>query len=121
MSSHINPLLANFFGGSTNAVLEQQHITLLGELVSSAWNWNEWLRGSVVLLGDFQPVAYQYGDVFDPQRMEEFEAERSEKVPGHILATIGLGIEHLRARGGEAEPEHVFLCKAIVASEKLFE
>jgi hypothetical protein len=121
ITNHIHPLLAYFFGGSANAALEQQHITLLDELVSSAWDWNEWLRGSVVLLGDFQPVACQGGDVFDSQRMEEFEVKDGEKAPEHILATIGLGITQVRARGGDEKPEHIFLCKAIVASEKLFE
>jgi hypothetical protein len=120
-SDNLGPLLKCFFGPSASVVLEKQHITLINELVSLAWNLNSLLKGSIVILGDFRPMAYRYGSTFDVKYMSEFEGKRGEKIPEHILSTIGLGMTLLRARGGEEEPEQIILCKALVASEKLFE
>jgi hypothetical protein len=52
--------------------------------------------------------------------MVELEDKHIEQALGQILATIGLGMSHAFAgEGREEEPEQVFLCKALVASEKL--
>ncbi|KAG8737709.1 hypothetical protein FRC10_007908 [Ceratobasidium sp. 414] len=120
LSNGLNPLLKYFFEPSAGVALEQQHRALLKNLVSSAWNWNAFLKGSVVLLGDFQPVAYRYGDAFDPEHMLEFEAERDDKTPEYILSTIGLGMVLAYAEGGGNEPKTSVICKASVITEKVF-
>ncbi|QRV77750.1 50S ribosome-binding GTPase [Ceratobasidium sp. AG-Ba] len=91
MSEGIEPLLANFFQPSDNVTLEDHHIESIRELVAMAWDLNVFLKGVVVLLGDFIPVAYRYGRDFDPNLMSEFEDEPGRSPPSYILSTIGFG------------------------------
>lgn len=86
-----------------------------------AWDWNALLKGGVVLLGDFQPVAHQHGSPFKRELMSVFEPKRGGRDPEEMLSTIGLGLFLSRATGGEKEPEQVVICKVLVASEDLFE
>ncbi|KAF8606752.1 hypothetical protein BDV93DRAFT_604097 [Ceratobasidium sp. AG-I] len=120
MVDNIGPLLKGFFHPSMNATLTKQHIQLLNEVVSMACDWNEFLKGGIVLLGDFQPVAYRHNVAFKQELMQVFEPKRGGQEPEAILSTIALGLHLFRARGEDQEPEKVPLCKALIASDSVF-
>ncbi|KAG8740462.1 hypothetical protein FRC10_004289 [Ceratobasidium sp. 414] len=118
----LDVLFANFFGENKGVSLTELHQGELEKLVSLAWDWNHVLKGSVVVLGDFQPTAYESGVPFDPSHMAEFEPDkRSKKVPSTALCTIGLGLMASRSKDKGNVLDDVVVCKASVVTEYIYE
>ncbi|KAG8762597.1 hypothetical protein FRC11_008552 [Ceratobasidium sp. 423] len=93
----------------------KEYTKVLGKVIAKAEQLNRLLKGEVVLLGDFQLVAFPFGEAFRPEYMSEVNSR--PKKPNHpevILATIGLGLIKSYAIGGGRKPEEVVLRKAIV-------
>ncbi|KAG9103547.1 hypothetical protein FRC06_010032 [Ceratobasidium sp. 370] len=122
MTRDLNVLFANFFGERTSASLAELHKIELEKLVSLAWEWNHILKGSVIVLGDFQPTVYESGVPFDPSRMVDFEPDRkSKKVPSTALCTIGFGLMVSRSKDKGNVLDDVDVCKASVVTEHVYE
>ncbi|KAG9126353.1 hypothetical protein FRC07_003746 [Ceratobasidium sp. 392] len=115
-------LFAGFFDEDTNVSLEGSHDEELERLVSLAWDWNHILKGSVVMLGDFQPTVYDNGVPFDPSCMADFEPKKgSKKVPQTALCTIGLGLKVSRSKVKGSAVDDTIICKASVVTEHIYE
>lgn len=102
-------------------MLEQQHLDRLQRLVQTAWDWNSTLKGEVIMLGDFYQTAYVPSSRFDPTLMNEFEPNSRKPPVETILGTLGLGLISLRAVGGGRQPETTVVCKALVATNSLYD
>lgn len=114
-------MLKSLFGQQTEFTLAEEQNKQFHEIVSSAWDWNEVLKGSVILLGDFQPVAYANGSPFNHLRMEEFERNKTDKsVPSVAICTIGLGLMVTRSKVKGDAPEEEVVSQAIVVTEQRY-
>lgn len=121
VTTNINALLKAYFGEQADIKLAEEENKLLDHIVSSAWDWNQVLRGSVIVLGDFQPRAYANGVPFDSHLMAEFEPGRDKKVvPDIAICTIGLGlvVSRPKVKGGILEEETVY--QALVVTERRY-
>lgn len=115
-------LLKGVYGQQTGLKLTERQCDRLREFVTLAWDWNEVLKGSVIFLGDFQPVAYANGSPFNPTRMEEFERDKAEKRdPEVAMCTIGLGLTVSRSKVKGDVPEEEVVCRASVVTERRYE
>ncbi|KAG8740460.1 hypothetical protein FRC10_004287 [Ceratobasidium sp. 414] len=118
----LDVLFANFFDENKGVSLADLHDKELEKLVSLAWDWNRTLKGSVVVLGDFQPIAYESGVLFDPNRMVDFEPDRkSKKVPSTALCTIGFGLMVSRSKDKGNILDDMVVCKATMVTEHAYE
>ncbi|CAE6411944.1 unnamed protein product [Rhizoctonia solani] len=115
----IKTLAQAFFGPDQDVQLEPTHSGQVEKLMHMAWDWNEKLKGKVVVLGDFYQTCFDPRSLLDPHLMEEFEPRKGLKVE-KILGTLGLGLISLQALGGEQAPETTIVCKATVATESLY-
>lgn len=97
---------------------------MLRKLADMAERWNQLLKGDIVLLGEFQPIAYPCGNSFKANIMTEAEAAKrngtEHSQAKSILGTVGLGLIKSYAIGGNREPEEEVVHKAMVVSEKWF-
>ncbi|CCO36069.1 hypothetical protein BN14_10191 [Rhizoctonia solani AG-1 IB] len=109
-----------FFGQNQDIQLEESHYSQADKLMHMAWEWNAKLKGKVIVLGDFYQTCYEPRLPLDPDLMEEF-SPRKDINAGKILGTIGLGLTSLRAVGGGQPAEKTVICKAVVATESLYE
>lgn len=114
----LHVLLRSFFDSSLNVKLSEEHETTLRRLVDMAERWNRLMKGSVTLLGEFQPVAYPCGSPFKAKFMtmpetEEAKTNKSD-YPGSILGTVELGLIKHIALGNNQQPEETILSKAAV-------
>lgn len=118
----IHLLLAAFFGEQTEIKLAEQDYNCLRDVISSAWDWNLVLRGTVIVLGDLQPTIYPTCSPFDPTTMAEFEPRKSKKVPpGIAMCTIALGLTASRLRVIGGVPRDEVVCKASVVTEHRYD
>jgi hypothetical protein len=116
-------LLGSYFESSVDVTLTKEHETMLSKLIDKAERWNQLLKGSVVLLGEFQPKVYCYGNEFRSDYMSEIGATSNGTDHDHprtILATIELGLIKYYALGGNRDPEETVIHKAEIVSEKWF-
>ncbi|CAE6459228.1 unnamed protein product [Rhizoctonia solani] len=98
LNDNLTPMLGHLFGPGKSVQLSGAHKQSLAELVTQAWDWCVMLRGEIVLLGDYQPIAYRYGAPFDTNIMSEFEPQPGSQ-PVRILSSIGLGLNVGLAQG----------------------
>jgi hypothetical protein len=110
-----------FFGRVESLGMTQQDFDHLEGLVRIAWNWNSMLKGEVIMLGDFSQVCYAPLSCFDPVSMDEFEPDGKRSPPEFMLGTLALGLVSSRAVGGGRSPETTVVCKAVVATESLYD
>lgn len=113
-------LLGGCFDTSIEVKLDTEHEMMLRKLVDIAGRWNRLIKGSVVLLGEFQPIVYPCGDGFRSDYMVEAVGSSGVKQIQSILGTIGLGLIRYIALGNDQEPEKTILYQAVVVSEKSF-
>ncbi|KDN40992.1 hypothetical protein RSAG8_07698, partial [Rhizoctonia solani AG-8 WAC10335] len=93
----------------------KEHDKALVQLITKAEGLNHLLKGSVSVLGDFQPIAFPFGQAFQPSHMSEVSSKPKKPIhPETILATVGLGLTKSHALGRDQEPEETVLCRAIV-------
>ncbi|CAE6440507.1 unnamed protein product [Rhizoctonia solani] len=97
LNENVMPMLKHLFGPNKNIRLQKVHGEDLTELVIQAWDWCVMAKETIVLLGDYQPIAYRYGTRFNDSLMSEFEALPESQLPNRILSTIGLGLDVSRA------------------------
>ncbi|KAG9083453.1 hypothetical protein FS749_006020 [Ceratobasidium sp. UAMH 11750] len=118
----LDVLFSNFFDKKKGVSLADSYEEELEKLVSLAWDWNHVLKGSVVVLGDFQPTIYENGAPFDPGCMVDFEPDRkSKKVPSTALCTIGFGLMASRSKDKGNVLDDVVVCKASVVTEHVYD
>lgn len=115
----LGPLIALFFGRK-DPILERQHFNSLHKLVTRAWDWNSRLKGEVIMLGDFEQIAYIPPTNFDATLMEEFEPNPRKPQPKSVLGTLALGLVSRQAVGGGRPPEETIVCKALVATDNMY-
>ncbi|CAE6446632.1 unnamed protein product [Rhizoctonia solani] len=108
-----------FFGQEKDIQLEEAYHSQVDKLMHMAWEWNAKLKGKVIVLGDFYQTCYDPRLTLDPNFMEEFEPRKGVNAE-KILGTLALGLISARAVGGEQPPETTIVCKAIVATESLY-
>jgi hypothetical protein len=101
--------------------MTQQDFDRLEGLVQMASDWNSKLKGEVIVLGDFSQISYAPSSRFDMTWMNEFEPNSKRSPPKLILGTLALGLFSSHAVGGERSPEIKILCKAVVATESLYD
>lgn len=117
----IDGLFGAFFGEQAGIALTSLERERLHDIISSAWDWNQILKGSVVVLGDLQPVAYNNGLPFDSLRMSEFEPRKGEKGdPDVAMCTIGLGLVVSRSKVKGSAPDVAVVSKASVVTERRY-
>ncbi|CAE6449585.1 unnamed protein product [Rhizoctonia solani] len=93
----------------------KEHDKALVQLITKAEGLNHLLKGSVSVLGDFQPIAFPFGQAFQPSHMSGVVSKRKKPIhPETILATVGLGLTKSYALGRDQEPEETVLCTAVV-------
>ncbi|KAG8792444.1 hypothetical protein FRC12_006091 [Ceratobasidium sp. 428] len=114
------PLLSHFFGPEAEVSISDQCSDRLTQLVRTAWDWNLWLKGEVIMLGDFRLTYYPPSSQFEPNSMNEFEPNRRNPHPHLVAGTLGLGLLSFRAVGGGEMPEKTIVYKATVATESLY-
>lgn len=115
----LGPLITLFFG-QMDLILEMQHFNRLQKLITRAWDWNSKLKGEVIMLGDFEQIAYIPPPSFDAALMEEFELNPRKPRPESVLGTLALGLVSRRAVGGGQVPEETIVYKAQVATENMY-
>ncbi|CAE6473470.1 hypothetical protein ACGC1H_005426 [Rhizoctonia solani] len=115
----IKVLAKAFFGHEQDIQLESIHFAQVDKLLHMAWEWNTKLKGEVIVLGDFVQVYYNPRLPLDPNSMDEFEPRKGVKAET-ILGTLGLGLISGQAVGGGQPPVTTVVCKAIVATESLY-
>ncbi|KAG8703477.1 hypothetical protein FRC11_010688 [Ceratobasidium sp. 423] len=85
------------------------------KVITKVEQLNRLLKGGVSILGDFQPIAFPFGEAFQPNYMSEVSSKSNKaKQPDKILATVELGLVKAIASGGSQKPEEVILRKAVV-------
>ncbi|CAE6498250.1 unnamed protein product [Rhizoctonia solani] len=95
--------------------LLKEHDKALVKVVAKAEEFNRLLKGSVSILGDFQPIGFPSGESFRPECMSEVNSKpKKGKQPETIVATVGLGLIKSYALGGGRQPEMVILRNAVV-------
>ncbi|KAG8783945.1 hypothetical protein FRC12_019179 [Ceratobasidium sp. 428] len=115
-------LFTNFFGKNVQISLTDLHNEEIERLVSLAWDWNVTLKGSVVMLGDFQPTIYDSGVPFNPECMADFEPKKgSRRAPDIVLCTVGLGLTVSRSKTAGNSLGQSIVCKATVVTEYIYE
>lgn len=115
----LHTLLNSCFDSSAEAKLDEEHEAMLRRLVDVAERWNRLIKGNVVLLGEFQPIAYPCGDGFQSNHMSRVTDSGAERTQS-ILGTVELGLIKYIALGNNQEPEETILHHAAVVSEKSF-
>ncbi|KAG8760934.1 hypothetical protein FRC11_014709 [Ceratobasidium sp. 423] len=120
LNENLIPMLKHVFG-ARNARPKDAHTKELSEIAMQAWDWCVMLKEEIVLLGDFQPMAYRYGAAFDPALMTEFEPRPGGQPPARILSTIGLGLNVFRGQSSGEGSDRVILRQASVVTEEWFE
>ncbi|KAF8713398.1 ATP binding, partial [Rhizoctonia solani] len=98
LNDNLMPMLGHLFGSGKSVKLSGGHKESLAELVTQAWDWCVVLKERIVLLGDYQPIAYRYGALFDTNTMSEFEPQPGSQHE-QILSSIGLGLNVGLAQG----------------------
>jgi hypothetical protein len=116
--TRLNPLITHFFGRK-DTTLDRQHFNRLRQLIKQAWEWNLKLKGEVVVLGDFDLIAYDPCSEFDATLMKKLEGPCGPEATS-ILGTLGLGLVSRRAVGGGQPPEETLVCKAVVVTDSLY-
>ncbi|CEL54819.1 hypothetical protein RSOLAG1IB_11764 [Rhizoctonia solani AG-1 IB] len=119
LNSNLMPMLGYLFGPEKKVMVSGAHVESLTELVTQAWDWCIMLREKIVLLGDYQPIAYRYGATFDMNAMSEFEPGPGSQ-PDRILSTIGLGLNVGLAQGTGGGLCRTTLLKVSVVTEGWF-
>ncbi|KAG8707505.1 hypothetical protein FRC09_001782 [Ceratobasidium sp. 395] len=115
-------LFVGFFGEKVNILLTDSHDREIERLVGLAWDWNYTLKGSVIMLGDYQPTIYDSGVPFDPTCMANFEPKKGLKeAPDTALCTIGLGLTTSCSRTGGNVLGSAVVCKAPVVTEHIYD
>ncbi|CAE7132071.1 unnamed protein product [Rhizoctonia solani] len=110
----LGTLLGKIDGIKPEDVL-QEHDKALVKLITMAEEFNRLIKGGVSALGDFQPIAFPFGQEFQPSHMSEVNSKPKKLVhPDIILATVGLGLVKRQALGGDQKPEEMVLRNAIV-------
>lgn len=121
VATDLHMLFKSFFGEQTEVKLTEQEYNRLQHIILSAWDWNQILKGSVIVLGDFQPMAYPNDSHFEPRCMEEFEPNRGQKIsPGIAICTIALGLVVSRSKVKGDVPGEEVICKAFVVTEQRY-
>ncbi|KAG8709532.1 hypothetical protein FRC11_005473 [Ceratobasidium sp. 423] len=93
----------------------KEHEKALAKVITKAEEFNRLLKGGVSILGDFQPIAFPFGESFRPDYMSEVNSKpKKGKQPETILATVELGLIKRYALGGGRQPEVVVLRNALV-------
>ncbi|GAB1520871.1 hypothetical protein RhiTH_003960 [Rhizoctonia solani] len=118
LDNRLRPLIEGVFGREIS--LRDEHIANLRSLIKEAWDWNAALKSGVIMLGDFVLTYFSRGR-FDSKIMEEFEAISPDHTPKSVLATIALGLVCEKAVGGDSPIDKVVVCKAVVATENIFD
>lgn len=120
-TQHLDRLFKGVFGQEAQVTLPEQHYGCLREIVTLAWDWNQVLKGTIVLLGDFQPVTCANGSAFDPLGMEEFEVVKKNNLSsGVVLFTTGLGLILSRSKVKGSVPVEEVVCRATVVTEQRY-
>ncbi|KEP54010.1 putative AIG1 domain protein [Rhizoctonia solani 123E] len=115
----IKVLAGAFFGPAQDIQLEPTHLGQVDKLLHMAWDWNTKLKGEVIVLGDFAQTYYNPRLPLDLNLMDEFEPRKGVKAET-ILGTLGLGLISGQAVGGGQPPVMTVVCKAVVATESLY-
>ncbi|KEP47081.1 putative AIG1 domain protein [Rhizoctonia solani 123E] len=93
----------------------QEHDKALVKVIAKAEQFNNLLKGVVSVLGDFRPIAFHFGEAFQPDYMTEVTSNpKKVKRPETILATVGLGLVKSYALGANQNPEETILRKAVI-------
>ncbi|CUA77245.1 anaphase-promoting complex subunit 4 [Rhizoctonia solani] len=115
----IKAIAQAFFGPEQDIQLEPSHSSQVDKLLQMAWGWNAKLKGEVIVLGDFIQLHYDPRLPLDLNLMDEFEPRKGVKAE-KILGTLGLGLISAQAMGGDQPLATTVVCKAIVATESLY-
>ncbi|CEL54218.1 hypothetical protein RSOLAG1IB_11616 [Rhizoctonia solani AG-1 IB] len=119
LDNNLMPMLGHLFGSDKKVLIPRSHAESLTELTTQAWDWCVVLKEKIVLLGDYQPIAYRYGATFNTSVMSEFEPQPGSQ-PNRILSTIGLGLNVEVAQGTGEGLCRTTLLKACVVTEGWF-
>ncbi|KAG8730358.1 hypothetical protein FRC11_006886 [Ceratobasidium sp. 423] len=93
----------------------KEHSKALIKVITKAEEFNRLLKGEVSILGDFQPIAFSFGEAFQPSYMSGVNPKpKKAKQPETILATVELGLIKRYALGGNRMPEETVIRKAVV-------
>lgn len=110
----------SFLGDEQRVELEQRQLSQIKELVRTAWDWNATLKGEVIVLGDFHPTYYDPHTTFEPSCHQEFEP-RSGVNTDSVLGTLTLGLTCTQSMGNGSQSEVMVVCKALVATESIYD
>ncbi|KAF8754977.1 hypothetical protein RHS01_05540 [Rhizoctonia solani] len=119
LNDNLMPMLGHLFGSGKSVKLSGAHKESLAELVTQAWDWCVMLKERIVLLGDYQPIAYRYGARFDTNIMTEFEPQPGSQHE-QILSSIGLGLNVGLSQGTGEGPIRTNILKVSVVTEGWF-
>ncbi|GAB1520872.1 hypothetical protein RhiTH_003961 [Rhizoctonia solani] len=119
LNDNLMPMLGHLFGSGKSVKLSGAHKESLAELVTQAWDWCVMLKERIVLLGDYQPIAYRYGARFDTNMMTEFEPQPGSQHE-QILSSIGLGLNVGLSQGTGEGPIRTNILKVSVVTEGWF-
>ncbi|KAG8706565.1 hypothetical protein FRC11_008145 [Ceratobasidium sp. 423] len=114
ITSTLSTLLGKIVEIPPHEVLKE-HSRALNKVITKAEEFNRLLKGEVSILGDFQPIAFPFGEAFQPSYMSEVNSKpKKAKQPETILATVELGLIKRYALGGSRIPEETVLRKAVM-------
>lgn len=118
----LRKLLESYFSPLSSNSLNEEHEITLKKLANMAEGLNQLLKGDIVFLGDFRPMAYPSGSDFQPDFMSEPGGARSEgtESPQTILATVELGLVKHFALGGNQEPQKIVVRNASIVSDRIY-
>ncbi|KAH7336815.1 hypothetical protein B0J17DRAFT_664954 [Rhizoctonia solani] len=115
ISEALNSLLKSSFSPiPVDVTLLEEHEVKIDKIVNASEGLNQLVKGSLVFLGEYQPIAFFHGEEFRSIYMSEPCSMFKAIYPNAILATVGLGLIKRYARGGDQNPEEAVILQAIV-------